>query len=409
LKIFLVHNFYQLPGGEDTALQRERELLVAAGHEVTSYHRYNDEITRYSWSKKATLPVRTLWAWDSYSGIRRLVELSKCDVAHFHNTFPLISPAAYYACREARVPVVQSLDNPRLLCPAATFVRDHRICQDCLNKKIPWPAVFHACYRKSSIQSVVVTAMLVLHRWLKSWARLVDCFLVATEFYRRKFIEGGLPAEKIAVKPHFVNDPGTRGSIGQYALFVGRLSVEKGIDTLLDAWTRLGNIPLKIRGEGPLMPKVQEFAQRSCGSIEIVPRLDREGLSELIKKSRFLIWPSEGYYETFGFVAVEAFSCGVPVIASRVGVAEEIVKNRRTGLHFIPGKADNLAAKVAWAWAHPDEMGAMGHTARSEYEARYTAERNYEMLMEIYQRVQDARGSGGERGIANQRNTTVAL
>jgi glycosyltransferase involved in cell wall biosynthesis len=397
MKILIVHNFYQLPGGEDTVLRNETELLVAAGHEVTSYIRDNDEIKQYRWREKATLPARTLWAWDSYAGIRGLLERSKCDVAHFHNTFPLVSPAAYYACREVGVPVVQSLDNPRLFCPGATCLRIRRACQDCLHKKIPWPGVLHACYRESRVQSAVVAAMLVLHRCLMSWQKLVDCYLVATEFYRRKFVEAGLPAEKVVVSPHFVNDHGVRKDFGSYALYVGRLATEKGVDTLLDAWTGLRHIPLMIRGDGPLSHKVQHLARESGGAAQLLPRLDREEMAGVMRGARFLVWPSEGYYETFGYVAAEAFSCGVPVLASRTGVMEEMVADERTGLHFTPGNAGDLAAKVEWAWTHTEEMAVMGRAARAEYEAKYTPERNYSMLMEAYQLAIDNHGNPKEQ------------
>jgi glycosyltransferase involved in cell wall biosynthesis len=157
---------------------------------------------------------------------------------------------------------------------------------------------------------------------------------------------------------------------------------------LLGAWERLGNIPLKIRGEGPLLPEVLEVAPDVADSMEVIPRLAREGLNKLLSGARFLIWPSEGYYETFGYVAVEAFSCGVPVIASRIGVAQELVHDQHTGLHFTSGDPNDLASKVAWAWSHPNEMNAMGRAARAEYEAKYTPKRNYPMLMDIYRRAQ---------------------
>lgn len=387
MKILLVHNFYQLPGGEDTVLRREKKLLVAAGHEVVSYVRDNHEIVRYRWKEKATLPARALWAWDSYAEIRALLERNKCDVAHFHNTFPLVSPAAYYACHELHVPVIQSLDNPRLVCPAATFQRDHRLCQDCLGRKFAWPGVLHGCYRGSRMQTSVVAAMLAIHGMLKTWERLVDCYLVATEFYRRKFLEVGLPAEKITVRPHFAEDHGVRQTTGSYVLFIGRLALEKGVGTLLGAWSRLGDIPLMIRGDGPLSHKAQQLAKESGCTVQLLPRLRPDQLARLMQGARFLVWPSEGYYETFGLVAAEAFSCGVPVLASRIGVMEEIVEDGRTGLHFTAANADDLAAKVEWAWSHREEIAAMGRAARAEYETKYTAERNYSMLMGIYRRV----------------------
>jgi glycosyltransferase involved in cell wall biosynthesis len=284
---------------------------------------------------------------------------------------------------------VQTLHNARLFCPGGNLERDHRICEDCKGKKIAWPSVVHACYRQSRIETGVVAAMLAVHWQLKTWEKMISIYVASTPFYRRKFIEAGFPEEKIVVKPHFVEDPGVTRRDAGHALFVGRLSTEKGVETLLRAWDKLNNIPLKIRGDGPLLPEVQEVVRESGGSVEIVPRLDRKGLNNLISGARFLIWPSQGYYETFGYVAIEAFSCGVPVIASRVGVAQEIVHDQRTGLHFTSDDPNDLASKVEWAWSHQNEMDAMGRAARAEYEAKYTPERNYPMLMDIYRRALD--------------------
>jgi len=392
MKILVVHNHYQRPGGEDVVARTEKELLNARGHQVVEYVRHNDEIAGYGPWRKATLAARIVWAWDSHREIRALLERERPHIAHFHNTFPLISPAAYYACRYAGVPVVQSLHNPRLVCPAATFQRNHRVCQDCLGRKFAWPAMLHACYRGSRAETFVVAAMLTIHWQLRTWNRLVDRFIVCTDFYRRKFVEAGLPAEKIAVKPHFVEDYGVRPTARTYALFVGRLAPEKGVDTLLKAWRKLSRIPLGVRGEGPLEGNVQRLAEESGGAVQLLSRLARSELVGLMQGARFLVWPSEGYYETFGYVAAEAFSCGIPVVASRVGVAEEIVEDGRTGLHFTPGDPQDLAAKVEWAWTHPAEMEAMGRAARAEYEGKYTAERNYPMLMEIYRKALGAKG-----------------
>jgi glycosyltransferase involved in cell wall biosynthesis len=392
MKILLVHNTYQQPGGEDVVFNQERQLLERAGHQVLTYCRSNWEIADYSALKRLALAGRTVWASDTRREIASLLHRHKPGLVHFHNTFPLISPAAYYACREAGVPLIQSLHNPRLVCPAATFQRDHRVCQDCLRRRFAWPGVLHGCYRGSRIQTSVIAAMLAVHWQMKTWEKLVDHYIVFTEFYRRKFVEAGLPAEKIVVKPHFVEDHGVRQTLGSYALFVGRLALEKGIDTLIEAWRELRHIPLMIRGEGPLSPKVQQLARESGGTVQFLPRLDRDHLVGLMQGARFLVWPSEGYYETFGYVAAEAFSCGVPVLASRIGVMEEMVANGRTGMHFTPGNAGDLAAKVEWAWTHPKEMEAMGRAARAEYEAKYTAERNYTLVMEVYQRALASHG-----------------
>jgi glycosyltransferase involved in cell wall biosynthesis len=372
----------------------ECALLTQAGHRVIEYFRDNHEIETYNIGKTISLGARTLWAWDSCSQIRDLLRAEKPDLAHFDNTFPLISPGAYYACRDAGVPVVQTLRNYRIVCPGTYLQRDGRVCEDCLGRG-PWRGMLHGCYRDSRAASGAVALMLTAHRLLGTWNNLVDCYIALTEFARAKFIEGGLPAEKIVVKPNFVFSDSAAQNIScpganleppeDPALFVGRLSPEKGVATLLSAWKQLGaRIPLHIIGDGPQRAELEAYARHhTLTNVHFDGRLSPQQTLAAMKRSRFLVFPSE-WYETFGRVAAEAFACGVPVIASRLGAMEEIVAHGQTGLHFTPGDAGDLAAKVAWACAHPEEMFAMGVAARAEYEAKYTPERNLAMLTSIY-------------------------
>ena len=229
----------------------ETALLESYGHRVVRYITHNDRVAELN---SVTLAGKTVWNSSAYRELRNLIHLEQPDVAHFHNTFPLVSPAGYYAARAEGVPVVQTLHNYRLLCPNALFFRDGGVCEDCKSKAITWPGVVHKCYRGSRAASGVVTAMLTTHRALRTWRKKVDVYIALTEFARRKFIEGGLPAGKIIVKPNFVYpDPGPGEGEGGFALFVGRLSFEKGVGTLLAAWEHLDRrIPLKIVGDGPL-------------------------------------------------------------------------------------------------------------------------------------------------------------
>jgi glycosyltransferase involved in cell wall biosynthesis len=283
---------------------------------------------------------------------------------------------------------VQSLHNPRLLCPAATLYREGRACEDCLGRTFAWPGVIHACYHNSRAQTAVVAGTRAFHSVLGTWQEQMDAYIVFTEFFRQKFMAAGVPREKIFVKPHFLNaDPGMkqlRG--GDYALFLGRLAPEKGVLTLLKAWRTLKQIPLLIGGHGQLQKEVHEFEQDHAWA-RSHPHLPHKECFDLIKGARFLVWPSEGYSETFGLVAIEAFACGTPVIASSSGAMKELVEDGVTGLHFEPGNADDLADKVEWAWTHPQEMEAMGSAGRAEYLSKYTAASNYEALMEIYDRA----------------------
>lgn len=399
MKTLLVHNHYRQPGGEDVVAGLEKELLIAAGHRVVEYVRHSDEIRDYGTAEKLTLPLRTVWAWDSYQEMRAVLKRERPDLAHFHNTFPLISPAAYYACHEASVPVVQTLHNYRLFCPGATLFRSGAACEECLEHSL-WRAVLHGCYRNSRLETSVVAIMLAVHRQLHTWRRTVDCFIAVSDFSRRKFIEGGIPAEKIAVKPNFVSvDPGSGARSGEYALFTGRLSPEKGLLTLLAAWQRLrAPVPLRVVGGGAEGHILEARArQMGLSGVRFLGQLPRDRVIGALRGALFLVSTSE-WYETFGMALVEAFACAVPVICSRLGAMQEIVADGRTGLHFTPGDPEDLAAKVDWAWTHPEEMAAMGKAARVEYESKYTAERNYEMLMQIYQRALGTGESVGAEG-----------
>jgi glycosyltransferase involved in cell wall biosynthesis len=225
--------------------------------------------------------------------------------------------------------------------------------------------------------------MLVAHRILRTWARTVDTHIALTEFARQKFIAGGLQEERVVVKPNFVPDPGMRATGGSNALFVGRLSAEKGLDVLLAAWKLLnGSIPLKIIGDGPLRQRVKAAAQEMA-DVEWLGSQTAEQVVLAMKNARCLIVPSL-WYETFGLVIAEAYAVGLPVIASKLGALCAMVQHGQTGLHFEPGDPRDLAAKVQWAMRNPVEVAEMGTRARARFEAEFTAERNYQMLMDVY-------------------------
>jgi glycosyltransferase involved in cell wall biosynthesis len=381
MKILAVHNRYQLPGGEDQVFVDETALLEARDHRVVRYEVHNDQVERVN---RLTLAKDTVWNTSAYRELGALIRRERPEVVHFHNTLPLVSPAGYYAARAEGVPVIQTLHNYRLLCPVALFFRDGRVCEDCMGKAVPWPGVVHECYRGSRAASGVIATMLTVHRAMRTWTEMVDVYVALTEFARSKFIEGGLPAGKIVVKPNFVApDPGRGQGGGGYALFVGRLAPEKGTGTMLAAWDRLGTrIPLKIVGNGPLRARVVEAARRS--NVEWLGHRPVEEVHALMGKADMLVFPSE-WYETFGRVAVEAFAAGTPVIAANIGAVAELVEHGRTGLEFRPGDPEDLVAQVEWAMSHPAELRRMRDEARAEFEAKYTAERNYRALMEIYE------------------------
>lgn len=385
MRLLLVHNRYQKPGGEDTVFEAECALLQRNGHEVATYERDNDEIEGNSVWQRADLARRTVWAADSAASIRQILASGHFDAALFYNTFPLVSPSAYYVCESMGVPVIQVLPNFRLICPGATLHRGGRVCEKCVGRTVPWWGAWHGCYRDSRVQSTVVTAMLAFHRLAGTWRDQVTIYIALTEFARGKFIDGGLPAHRIVVKPNFVHpDPGPRAAESGYALFLGRLTKEKGIETLMRAWESLPAIPLKVAGDGPLMPVVAAAAARRGGPAGIEPLgwRTREEVLDLLRGASFLVVPSE-WYEGFPLTVAEALACGVPVIGSRLGGVGEVVQHEVSGLHFEPGDAADLASTVARLWHDTALRITLGRGARSQFEAHYTAERNYAMIMNI--------------------------
>lgn len=389
MKIVIVHNTYQQPGGEDIVFRNECELLKSAGHEVVEYQRSNLDAANYVSVRQLALAKRTIWASDTRREFRQLLLRERPHIVHVHNTFVMVSPSIYWACRDARVPVVQTLHNYRLLCPSAQFFRDGKVCEECLEHGL-WRGVQYGCFQGSSRATAVVAAMLTTHRFLGTWSRLIDYFFALTEFARLKFIQGGLPPDKILVKPNFVDpDPGEGNGNRTYALFVGRLSPEKGLWTLLAAWARLGKaIPLHIVGDGPLRAELEEYArQHGLSNVRFRGRLAWKETMDVMKGARCLIFPSECYEGALPLTVVEAFACGTPVIASRLGAMQDLIADGATGLHFTPGDSTDLASKVEHAWTHPSDLDAMRKRGRRTYEATYTAERNYAMLLETYERA----------------------
>jgi glycosyltransferase involved in cell wall biosynthesis len=386
MKIVLVHNTYQQAGGEDVVFEQEKALLERAGHRVATYCRSNHEISELSAIERAMVIPNTIWSSDSHRAFAQLLRRENPQVVHIHNTFMMISPSIYSACRDQKVPVVQTLHNFRLLCPAATFFRDGKVCEECVDDGL-WKSVSHGCYRDSRSATATVALMLAVHRKLDTWNELVDRFIALSDFSRDKFVTSGFPAKKIVVKPNFVApDPGPRDCDGEYALFIGRLSREKGLPTLVEGWTRLKiHMPLQIIGDGPERQSLE--AQVNAGgvcSITFRGRCSHVATLGAVKRAKFVVLPSE-CYENFPMSIVEAFACGTPVICSRLGGMAELVDDYRTGLLFTPGDPDALAEKVQWAATHPAELAEMGREARREFERRYTAEKNYSDLMDIYE------------------------
>lgn len=380
MKILLVHNKYKIIGGEDIVFANESKLLKSQHNQVFEYLRDNKEIGHSI--KSISNPF---WNEREKGRISKIVLTEKIDIVHFHNIFPLLTPSVYYCSAKNPPIIIQTLHNYRLLCPNALFLRNNSPCEKCKGKLLAWPGIIFRCYRVSFILSLINAFIISFHKILQTWQNKITIYIALSEFSRNKFIEGGIPSEKIIVKPNFiVSDPGEKSFIGDNALFVGRLSEEKGLLFILDSWGKV-SIPLKIIGDGPLFSRILSESSL-LQNVEIAGKKDHDTVIAYMKNARYLIFPSL-CYENFPLTIVEAYACGTPVIASKIGAVKELVKDMKTGILFEPGNSDDFIEKVSWAWTHPEEMAKMGKNARAEYEAKYTAEKNYEMLMGIYQKA----------------------
>lgn len=377
-RVLVVHNAYQQRGGEDSVVESEVALLREHGHEVELLLRHNDDVERLS---KLDVALQTLWSSRTVRDVQDVLQRFRPDVVHVHNTLPLVSPSVFWAASRLGVPTVMTLHNFRLLCPQATLLRDGAICERCVGH-LPLPAIRHRCYRGSLAHTAGLASMLMLHRGLGTFRHKVNRFIALTEFGRNKFIEGGLDADRIDVKPNFVHwMPRPGEGERQGGLYVGRLSVEKGVEPLLEAIKRYPGHRLQVIGTGPFDDAMAAAAGSAwLGARPLSEVLDRMG------RSAYLVVPSV-CYEGFPRTIVEAFACATPVIASRRGSLAELIDEGRTGLLFDPDDPAEMVERLKWADAHPEAMRAMGEAARLVYEERFSPARNHALLMQVYDRA----------------------
>jgi glycosyltransferase involved in cell wall biosynthesis len=383
LRIVVVHNRYRSaqPSGENLVVEQEADLLRTAGHEVVPYVRSSDEIAGFSLPRRTLVPGRVVWSAEDRGRLARLLEKVRPDVVHLHNTFPLISPSVIEACRAHGVPTVATLHNFRLMCANAQLLRDGRPCDLCVGH-LPWPGVVHRCYRDSARATVPVVVGIQVHRSRQTWTRGVTTFIALTDFVRQQYVAGGFPGDRIRIKPNFVPRPDRRrAGAGTCFLYLGRLSAEKGVDLLLDAWDpELGR--LLIVGDGPARRELEARAVRHSDSVKFLGSQPRARCMELLTDARALVIASR-VNETFGLVAVEACAHGVPAVAPASGAFPELVRDGQTGLLFSPGDPEDLRRRLQQL-LHPEQSMRMGVRARQRYEAEYTPERNLATLMAIY-------------------------
>lgn len=385
MRVLVVHNRYRTsaPSGEDAAVLNERRMLESRGVEVFSFDRCNDDIDESSLSAKTAAAANTIWSQRSRSELRKYLRQVRPDVVHVHNTFSMLSPSIYGACKAEGVPVVQTLHNFRFFCPGALFLRDGKPCEDCVDRSL-LQSVRHRCYRGSLAATATLASMLTVHRALGTYSHNIDRYIALTNFARRKILKGGIAEHKLVIKPNFVPNPPAAGpGGGRYVAYAGRLLEGKGTETLVAAWQSLPSVKLKIVGDGALRPALEAAARNQGMNIEFMGLQSRSKVLEVIADAELLVVPSE-WYEGFPMVIAESFACGTPVLASRIGSLDELIEEGVRGKKFTPGNPQELAEAVRLMLADEVGLRRMRTNARAYFDAHLTEQQNYVQLTGIY-------------------------
>ena len=388
MRILIVHNHYQLYGGEDSVVKSDFELLRDFGEEVYLHERSNDEIRDYSRLKKLSFLMHLGWNKESFQEIKKLLRDIKPDVVHFHNVFYVLSPYVYWACREAGVPVVQSQHNFRLLCPNALFMRNGKVCEECFDKKSFWPGIYHRCYKKSALMTFLIARAIKEHWTRGTFSDCIEMYTIASELGRQKYIAAGIPEDRIVVKPNIVYPQMIRTHQDQgYALYAGRLYIEKGVHVLLKGWKSMDGFPLKIIGKGYEAERLKRYVEdNGIKNVEFLGFVSDEQFDQLMAGAKFLVLPYV-CYEHSPRTITEAYCYGIPVLTSDLGAMSEVVKHKETGLLFKTGDAKDLLQKAKWLRDHPEQFPLMEEKIRQFNETYFSPKRNYEVLMSVYNKA----------------------
>lgn len=387
----MLHNRYQYPGGEDRSTEADIALLRQFGHQVSLLERHNDDIHEFSALEKLQLFWQTAWNPQAYQTVRSHLKEKLPDLLHVQNFFPLWSPSVHAAARSLDIPTIQHLHNFRLGCLNGYLLRGNQVCEVCVGHN-PWRGVVYRCYRESLPASLSVWHLLTLNRWRHTWQTQVDGFIVPSQFAADKLIQIGINPDRLYVKPAVVQDPGLSDlpiPDSPRFIFIGRLSDQKGVLLLLQAWAAL-NQPewqLQLIGSGPLQLKLEQFIRdRALSNVAFLGQLSTQQVIQAIQSATAVVVPSQSY-ETFGQTVVEAFACSRAVLASNLGALAELVQDKQTGLLIPHDQVHQWTERLAWAGQHLTEMRQMGQAARQAYLTRYTPTATYEQLMRIYEQI----------------------
>ncbi|MCU0431132.1 MAG: glycosyltransferase family 4 protein [Cytophagaceae bacterium] len=380
MKVLMLHNKYKISGGEDVSTQAEYEMLKEGGLDIDLHCVHNDALDHMpSW--KAAL--NTVWSISSHKDIVQRIHSKKYDLVHVQNFFPLLSPSIFHAAKKCGVKVVMSVRNYRLVCPNALLFTNDEVCEKCVGKSIPFPGITGKCYRDSRAASAVAVAMLSAHHLLGTFRNKVDGYICISEFVKKQLMEGGFAENKLHVKHNFVVsqlEPSFQP--GEYYVYAGRLSQEKGIDLVMEAF-RNTNLPLKIIGDGPLKESLKQQSA-SSPNISLLGKLPLQETYKVISGAKALVFPSK-WHEPFGRTIVEAFAHGTPVVGTAMGGVTELIKDGYNGFLFDPFK--NHALTDVLNRFEQQHSLKLREQAYQSYQSHFTKEKNFSELTHYYQQI----------------------
>lgn len=382
-KILIVHNYYQLPGGEDTVVTNEKKLLEDQGHKVIFYSRNNSEIKTFHLWQKGILPFTTIFSFKTYHEVKKIIKEEQVDIVHVHNTLSLISPSVYYAAFHCGIPVVQTMHNFRLLCPGATFYRAGHICEDCVTDGLKC-AVKHSCYRENKFQTLACVISTLVHRMTGIYGKIY--YICLTEFNKKKLLQlRQIKRDNVFIKPNFTFNTSIplfkKVDIGTYYLFVGRLEQIKGIDLLLKAFSQLPDIELHVVGSGR---EKYEYRYRYFKNIKFLGFLEKDSIKNEYQGAKAVVVTSQ-CYETFGMIVIEAFANGIPVIVGNIGNVGDLIEEGFNGIHYQYNDVNSLVDTIRKYESMDIEQ--MKFNAYKTYTDKYSSLSNYKILKKIYKTV----------------------
>lgn len=382
MKVLVIHCAYQVKGGEDTVVEEEIKLMQSLGITV--------ELLLFDNTKHAMLKFLQLpFNLSSYIKTRKKLKEYQPDVVHIHNLHYAGSASVIYAVKRSRIPIVMTLHNYRLICPSAILYFNQKLFLDSLHQKFPWAAVRKAVYKNSVLLTFWLSVSIQLHKWLGTW-KYCSRFIVLSNDAKTFFTKAAtkLDDEKITIKPNFCADARLQTSPrSDHFLYVGRLSEEKGIDVLLDAFAG-SSLELKIAGQGHLQKKVADYS-RQFRNIEFLGSLSKTEVLLQMQSCTALVFPSN-WLEGMPLTIIEAFACGTPVIASNVGVMRSMIEEKYNGLFFETDRKEDLLNKLnEWQSLPGNRKLQYSKNARITYEKKYTPQVNAKQLLSIYNAVLD--------------------